>query len=461
MAQDDGGILVLSAFMLVVLFALAAFAIDISLQSSDRQSLWNSTDAAALAGAALLPDGVAAEASAVDIALANDPDLAGDVATAFRCLVASNSTGTGPRIGEVPDVCNPGADIGASDWNCADGVCSAVCEPSQGDTCNTIVLGTQKTTDFAFAPVIGQDSTDTGLISAACRGTCGSGLTGPVDLVIVIDRSGSMTSADMDNVENAALAMLNFFDPAIQKVGLAVLPPAQKADECVLEDADPTQWSNGRWLIVPLSSDYKDNPNLDVNGDFVPDLDSNSELVNRIICSTDEGWTDLGSPIRDASATTTEVGDDALWELSNGTEARAGVRKGILLLSDGAANQPATVTDPCLFARNQAVFAQNQGVEIFTIGFGVDTRSATCQQDEAAPYGTSVIPPDGAPVTRLLADMATDSNDNCTVATTDFENTDGDHFFCLPKTEDLTTVFLAIATQLAQGSRLVQLPPEG
>ena len=47
-ADDDGGILVLSAFLLVVLFALAAFAVDITAQSQDRQQLWNSSAAEAV-----------------------------------------------------------------------------------------------------------------------------------------------------------------------------------------------------------------------------------------------------------------------------------------------------------------------------------------------------------------------------------------------------------------------------
>lgn len=470
LAQEDGAILVLSAFLLIVLLALAAFAVDITMQSSDRQQLWNSSDAAALAGAALLPNGVAAENQALDTALANDDELAGNVGTTFRCLVAANSAGTAPRVDEVPNVCNPAVGITQGlptavppvpgGWTCANGVCTAVCIPAVGDTCNTIVLATQTTTDFAFGGAVGMDSGDTQIRSAACRGTCGAGLTGPVDLIIIIDRSGSMSSADMDKVEKASLAMLNFFDPAVQQVGLAVLPPAQKLNECVQENSDPTQWINGRWLIVGLSDDYKDTPNLDVNGDLVNDLDSTSELVNRIICSTDNGWTDLGSPIRDASNTTSEVGDDAMWELFNGTLARPDVRKGILLLSDGGANQPATSPNPCRFARDQAVFARNAGVELFTIGFGVDSRSQTCEEDVAAPYGTSLFPPDGAPVTRLLADMATQpSFDNCTATTTDLENNDDDHFFCVPKDEDLGKVFLAIAAQLAQGSRLVQLPP--
>lgn len=472
--KEDGTILVLSAFLLIILFALAALAIDISLQGTDRQQLWNSSDAAALAGAALLPDGLAAESQALDTALANDGDLAGEIDTTFRCLVADADNNGVPDFGEVPDVCDPGSDITATDWVCADGICTAICVPADGDRCNTIVLGTKKTTDFNFAPVIGQDDSETNILSAACRGTCGTGLTGPVDLVMVLDRSGSMTNAsevpaglpnDMDQVERAALAVLDFFDPTIQHVGLAVLPPADKLNECVNADKDDDRYDDGRWLVVGLSNDYKDTLNYDFNGDSVNDLDSTSELVNIIRCSTDGGPTDLGGPIRDAENITPEINDDAFSELTN--NGRPGVRKGILFISDGGANDPDTVPLPCWYANVQAQAAKAQGIEIFTIGFGVDNptapgRQVTCDNDESGIYGPDVVWPDGQPVTRLLADMASQpSDDNCSVGTTDFENTDDDYFFCIPKDEDLADVFLAIATQFAQGSRLVQLPPGG
>jgi len=458
--SDDGTILVLSAFLLIVLIALVALVVDLTMQSTDRQHLWNSADSAALAGASLLPNGVAAEAEAGDFALANDADLTGgNLLTTFRCLVADRDGNGLPDDGEVPGACDPrpGPSVvgvtNSADWVCDDGVCAAVCIPVDGDICNTIVLETAKTTEYAFAPAIGYEEGSTEILSAACRGTCGGGLTGPVDVVIVIDRSGSMTTADMENAERASLAMLNFFDPAIQRVGLAVLPPSQKLNECQSENpGSPDEWSNGRWLIVPLSDDYKDHPDISVDADADPDLDSTSELVDRIRCIERGGLTDLGSPIRDASDTTTELGDDALWELAFGTLARPDVRKGILFLSDGAANQPADVELPCQFARDQADFARNQGVDVFTIGFGVDSRSATCDRDETGQYA-------GQPVTKLLADMAKEADDDCTAATTDLENADDDYFFCVPKDEDLATVFLAIAAQLSDGSRLVQLPP--
>jgi hypothetical protein len=466
--RDEGAVIVLAAFLLIILFALAALAVDITLQSSDRQILWNSADSAALAGASLLPDGSAAASEAMNFALANDGELAGNVTPSFRCLVADRNNDGQPDANEVPDVCDPGVDVGSGDWVCSDGICIAVCVPDDGDTCNTIVLETQKTTDYAFAPVIGIDTIDTTIVSAACRGSCGAGLTGPVDLIMVLDRSGSMTDFeeagvfnDMDKVERAALAVLDFFDPTLQHVGLAVLPPADKLDECQRSASA----ASGRFLVVGLSDDYKNTLNYDLDGDAVNDLDQTSELVNIIRCSTEGGSTNLGSPIRDAAGQTTELNDDAYSELLN--NGRPGVRKGILFLSDGGANEPDSEAHPCAYANTQAAVARNAGIEIFTIGFGVDDPTApgrivTCVDDEAGIYGPSPGWPDGQSVTRLLADMATQpSNDNCTVATTDQENTDGDYFFCLPKDDDLAEVFITIATQFAQGSRLVQLPVGG
>ena len=457
MDREDGAILVLAAILLIVLFAVAALAVDITLKSTDRQQLWNSADAAALAGASLLPDGLAAEAEALNFALANDADLAGgDVITTFRCLVADQNKDGIPDSGEVPSVCNPGPDVPSSGppWVCADGLCVAPCVPADGDRCNTIVLETEKTTDFAFAPAIGIDQGTTDIVSAACQGSCGAGATGPVDLILVLDRTGSMSDADMDKVEKASLAVLDLFDPATQHVGLAVLPAADPGDLCV----NASNQSQGRWLAVPLSSDYKDNLNYDYDGDGTLDVDSTSELVRIIRCSDDRGRTDLGSPIRDFEGITNASGDHAYAELLN--RGRPGVKKGIILLSDGGANEPRNaVANPCLHARDMAQFAKSAGIEVYTIGFGVDSRSQTCEEDETGRYGKGLFPPDGSPVTRLLADMATQpSNDNCTVATTDFENTDGDYFFCLPKDEDLSEVFVAVATQFIQGSRLVNLP---
>ncbi|MEE9534304.1 MAG: VWA domain-containing protein [Acidimicrobiia bacterium] len=445
--EDDGAILVLSAFLLIILFTLAALAIDITMKSNDRQYLWNSADAAALAGASQLPDdGLSAEALAMQFAIANDADLAGNLTTGFRCLVGDRDDDGQPDAADIPAACDPGADIAitAPPFVCADGICTAPCVPADGDRCNTIVLNANATTPYAFAPAIGIDEGTSSVVSAACRGSCGGAVVEPVDVIIIIDRTGSMTATDLQQAKDAALAMLDFFNPTLQHVGLAVLGAG---DAGVCNDLKPE--NGGSWLGVGLSSDYKDILNWDINGDGTLDLDSTSKLVNKINCLNHSSQgTNLGSPIKD----TVHFRPDALSELLN--NGRPGVRKGIILLSDGGANEPGDDDDDnnCSYANKMASQAKAAGVEIFTIGFGL--AGLECEDDDGRFEEEDV--------TKLLASMATQpSKDNCSAANPAKENSDDDHFFCLPKTQDLSKVFLSIAAELAAGSQLVYLPPGG
>ena len=449
LSSEDGAILVLAALFMVLMFAAAALAIDISALSQNRADLWTSTDAAALAGASLLPDDpAAAEAEALKFALANDPSLAGKVDVTFRCVVGDRNDDGLPDPSDIPLTCNPGppsppAAPTLTGFVCDAGVCAAPCNPDLGHKCNSIVLETEKTTDYAFAPVIGIDSGDTSLLSAACRGTCGGAITGPVDLMIILDRTGSMNDPNnsLGKAKTAALAVLEFFDPTLQHVGLGVLGAG---DFGVCDDLAPTILGSS-WLGVGLSSDYKDNPTIDVTGDGIPDIDGSSALVQKIQClNFSSQRTNLGSPISDD-----EFGrPDTMTHLLN--FGRPGVKKGIILLSDGAANEPDPEREPCQYAAQMAAKAKAAGIEVFTIGFGV--QGDKCVEDGSGAYV-------GASVTKLLADMATGSIDNCSGPNPEQENTDGDHFFCEPKSGDLASVFLAAASQLAGGSQLIQLPP--
>ncbi len=92
--REEGVILVLAAVLLVVLFALAALAIDIALQSDDRQQLWNSADSAALAGASQLPgDPAGAAALAFRFALENPAAAANNPLTGFGRPLAPQTVG--------------------------------------------------------------------------------------------------------------------------------------------------------------------------------------------------------------------------------------------------------------------------------------------------------------------------------------------------------------------------------
>jgi hypothetical protein len=110
---------------------------------------------------------------------------------------------------------------------------------------------------------------------------------------------------------------------------------------------------------------------------------------------------------------------------------------------------PAPGLGPCNYANTQATLAKNAEIEIFTIGFGVESEICV---ESGTPY-------DNQPVTELLADMADDSEDDhghcVNTSAADAENADGDHFFCEPRSADLSSVFTQAAVQLSGGTRLV------
>ena len=103
-------------------------------------------------------------------------------------------------------------------------------------------------------------------------------------------------------------------------------------------------------------------------------------------------------------------------------------------------------------AHDAAAAAKAKGIEVYTIGFGLDVeQDHICQDTYGAWAGKSA--PD------LLAAMATGStNDNGCPGT---ENDDGDNYFCLPKTAgastDLSEVFKKAVAQLSGHSRLVNV----
>ena len=124
----------------------------------------------------------------------------------------------------------------------------------------------------------------------------------------------------------------------------------------------------------------------------------------------------------------------------------------IILYTDGAANEPAG-SKPCNYANNEANTAKTAGIEVYTIGYGLEVELCA---ESGSPYN-------GVRATRLLADMATNSKDDhggCTgTGGAALENADGDHFLCQPTSGDLSVVFKQVAVQIVTGgSFLISLP---
>ena len=95
----------------------------------------------------------------------------------------------------------------------------------------------------------------------------------------------------------------------------------------------------------------------------------------------------------------------------------------IILISDGAPNQPGSGDQPSLAALAAANAAKAAGTEIYTVAFGSDTAGKD-----------------------LLAEMATDSQNDDPI---EGENFDGDHFFIAAAPADLESIFEEITDDIA------------
>ena len=223
---------------------------------------------------------------------------------------------------------------------------------------------------------------------------------------------------------------------------LGTLGPSSTTNACTANGtagavglASPTA-SAGTWIASPFPGAPPVNDYQNADGT----LNTGSQIVKTINCiNTSSVGTDLGTPIQQAASYFAAFG-------------RPGAQRAVIFMTDGEANQPNTQS--CKFAFNAASQAKAAGIDLVTIGFGV--QSALCN-DAAAP-GPS--PYDSADVTQLLADMASPvqampSADD--LGCTDAENEDGDNFFCEPKSGDLSSVFVLAASQLTDSApRLIK-----
>jgi hypothetical protein len=399
---EHGQVVVLFAPMLLIFAVAGWMVVDVGSAFAARRSIQRTVDIMALAGAQELPaNPTLARAKALEWATRN-----GLSSPPYTITVTTDNTcyNTDPLD-----------------------------DPAVIDSMTTVVT---RPADQFFSRVFGISAYTVGAKAKACWG----GANIPVDLEIIIDRSSSMSAADMTNAKDAAKSILTLFDPTMQHVAFGVLGPSLTAAGSLCTGANVggfglpagsvTTPPANSWAPVAFSSDFKTGAVLN----------NSSVLVKTINCLTQSSvGTNLTMPVSAAQTLLTTTG-------------RAGVKKGIIFMTDGAANQAGT--NPCKQANTAATAAKAAGIEIFMIGFGVDAEVCNSSSGE---NGTSVY--NNQIVTKLLADMATaslDDHNHCaSTADQTAENADGDHFFCAPKTADLTPVFRQAAKAFA-GITLVE-----
>jgi len=365
---------VLVVISMTVLLGMAALVLDLGLGWYAKRQLQASVDAAALAGAQDLPSNANAVARAHEYIVKNPTRGVTDIqdTTTTKCLATA-----------------PG------------------CAPV-----NALTVKATAKADTAFARIFGINSMTVGAKATACQ-PCGGK---PLDIVIVLDRTGSMneggTPNKLANAKSGIMTFLSFLDAGTAKVGLAVLPPATSiANRCVTGADANYDSATSKYTVVPLSTDFK------VNGAINP----SSNLVQTLNCQNPGGVTHYSLAIQAAQA-----------ELS--TNGRAGVQKIIVFLTDGAANTgPHFFSSgnierlrPCQSGVNSAAAAKQAGTWVYTIGYSIG--SDQCEQDrKSGILETPAITPDQA----LSAMASSPAN-----------------YYVRPDTGQLNTIFTQVAADI-------------
>jgi Putative Flp pilus-assembly TadE/G-like/von Willebrand factor type A domain len=393
--NERGQVVVLVVVMLVVLLGFAALVIDVGYAYYAHRQLQASADAAALAGAQELPNQARA------IAVARD---------------YSSSEGAKNEHHDIPDVQT------TVETKCINSIPG--CDPV-----NAVVVLERAPTKTFFAGLFGIDSFTIKAKATACS-PCG---IKPLDIMMVLDRTGSMCQdsqgrsdpdcTDLNNAKDGMRTFLQFLEPSIQWVGLAVLPPASGTNQsarCATPNESNYNNRNSPYVIVGVRDGD------DYSNDRV--LDPSSKLVSTINCQKGNGRTAYANALEAAQA-----------ELE--VNGRPDVKNVIIFLSDGAANTGPTYYSsnsdyrrrPCRQGVNSAATIKSRGTLIYSIGYDLNALNGganICTSSTGSTESPSITAYDA------IRQIASSPN----------------AFFNKPDAGQLRTIFTEIAADLARGT---------
>jgi Flp pilus assembly protein TadG len=463
--REQGAIAVLVAILAIVLFGFAAYAVDIGNKVAQRQKLQNTLDAAALAGVHELPDMAKATAAVTAFFTLNDPSTLNDpniIAPTpdYWCIVAATSAAT-PAVDttQIPGVCNPGAaPYTAAHFPglvCTTTLCYIPCVVALGCTApNAMNLSTSRTVPFLFGGPIGQGSGTTGSVSsAACSGSCGAAVPNPMNVVVVGDRTSSMSTSDRNAMVAAIKSMLGIMNPSIQYVALGTIGKSLSTSGCITAPSLSSTTTGAKWIPTTFSNTYQSSPLTD-------------QVIQGLTCLTSSSsGTDLASPMKYAARYLLNYDTNNISSLP----VRSGTpRNAIIFETDGQPNEStvagstaiATAGDignsngatACTNFATVATNAKSAGILIATIGFGAASTKDCTGSSTHATYLAAAASPNSAGV-------ASKANTDCgTTAGRTAENTDGDLYFCAAAGADMQAIFATAISTLSGNSRLIKLP---
>jgi Flp pilus assembly protein TadG len=407
--DESGQTLPLIALFMVIMLGICGMVIDLGNAYRVHQQLQATADAAAAAGADQLPS------------------TSGALTAASSYSAAAGGKNHITGAGSITEAAT--ADCSTS---------SQFCNPA-----NTVHVTETAQVQTVFLRLFGINTINETVKAQACS-PCGGA---PLDVMIVLDRTGSMANNNkLVNAKAGINAFMNTMDPAVDNVGLAVLPPAPSSSQActdVTSYFQLTQTSynhgtyslaNAAYVLVPLSNSYATS-----TGNLI----STSPLISTINCIKAGGGTAYADAI-----------DAAYAELQK--DGRKGTQKVIVFLSDGAANDgPGSyastspyLVSPCGQGVTSAGIAKANKVLVYSIAYTGNTDAcnmsvgaknpATGKIVTASQYDT-IAEADGLSASQALQQIASPNSTNNT------------YFYNLPTAQSLTGIFTAIAGDILQG----------
>ena len=431
---ERGQVLLVVTLALVALLGVASFAIDVGYAYYAKRQLQSATDAAALAGAQDLPTAATAVATATTYAAANTPaNLSGLTFTYTTKCTATAIIATG---------------------------CVASVNPNE-----LVVTGSAQTNTW-FAKLFGISHFDVSTHANACS-PCSST---PVDIVIAIDRTGSMCTptgfngacTDLNNAKDGVRTMLGMMNPPYAQIGMLDFPPVQSTstDPCSApynslggNGYDGYDAATRGYVTDTINSNYKSGSVLNPSsGLYLHTVDGDDSS-----CIEAGGNTSYSEALRQARA---EL-------LAHG---RPNVPDYIVFLTDGEANigsvygpntaYPQGNSDdqrPCQTAIDLANSYKAAGTTIYSIGYALGnnvncTAGAFHKKDSNGNWQPCTQPTAGC----YHYAGNTDESPALTSYNTLSQIASPGDFYNQPNAAQVSTIFAAIATDIGQGSsRLV------
>ncbi len=331
--RRHGATIVLMLLLLVVIVGMVAFSVEVGRMFLLRCQMQTAVDAGALAA---------------NLKLQQDPQALEEAAAAARDFIQQNHVGRGVT---VP---THAIDVEIGQWNDDTGT-FVVTSVSP----NAVrVSARQDDEPFFFGRIFGRTS------YGAPASATASGSGRPLDIVMVLDMSGSMgSSGRIQALRNAAPAFVDVIEEYGGSDQIAVIGYGVDPD-----DFNPGQHGNGAPYtnvpahLYPPTSSYRVGV---LEGALTDDFDSlrnNVLTTSNLVSNKYGGGTPIGAGIRDGAHYLRNA-PAARTEVNN-----VPVEKVMVMMSDGYANKPSG--NGSGYALAMADYAASLGVTVYTISLG-------------------------------------------------------------------------------------------